>query len=441
VGDSQDTSNESPSARGTPESPPNAQVAQSTPDTVTLLDIVAVLATRWKLIFFTTFFAAVGIVLFSIYTVRMPADSRFNPMPNYYRPEAQILLTDPQSDSGIAGALGSSDLGILAGLAGAGGGQGEASAALAETLLNGRQTIDQIIEQFGLLQLYADADFPRDAARKAVRAAMGSEFDDLSGVLTVSYEDVDPEFATRALEQLVELLETRFNALTRDDARSRTVAIDAQLSQLEDDLNNARQAITDFQRRYGVIDPSSQGQQTMELVGQFRAQKFDLQIQRETLLQIVASEDDPQILRIDRQIDLLDELIGELETGFHVYSPISIPMDQIASLTAQFTDLRRDLALKEQIYSTFQAELMRAQITSQDTTPRFQVIEPPEVPEVKAGPSRGLLCMIVTVAAFLISIFTAFIVEYFARAAHDPGESYKVELIREQFRFRRRRKQ
>jgi tyrosine-protein kinase Etk/Wzc len=404
---------------------------------VTLLDLLTVLAIRWKLIFFTTFFAAIGSVLFSIYTLRMPPDSPFNPLPNIYRPEAQILLTDPDSDGGLASSLGSSDLGLLAGLASMGSAQGEASAALARSLLEGNHIIDQIIEEFDILALYEGSDFPRTEARRAVRGAITAEFDELSGILTVSFQDIDPVFATDVLQEIVNLLEDRFTSLTRDDARARTVAIDNQLQQLEDDLTRARQAVASFQERYGVIDPANQGQQTLELIGQRRAQKFELEIQRETLLQLVENSEDPQIQRIERQITLLEELIDELETGFSVYSPISIPRNQIASLTAEYSDLRRDLVLKEQIFSTFQAELIRAQIGSQDTTRRFQVIEPPELPEMKDSPSRALLCIIVTFAVLLLSVMLAFILEYFARAGNDPAESWKIDLIKSQFRIRR----
>ena len=98
---------------------------------------------------------------------------------------------------------------------------------------------------------------------------------------------------------------------------------------------------------------------------------------------------------------------------------------------------KRDLLLKENIFTTFQAELVRAQIESQDVTRRFQVIEPPEVPLVKAAPSRGMISIIVTIAAFFLSVFTAFMVEYFSRAKTDPLESQKIELIKDQFRIRK----
>ena len=208
--------------------------------------------------------------------------------------------------------------------------------------------------------------------------------------------------------------------------------------ELEDDLQQARSELRDFQRRYGVVDPQSQGQQTMDLIAQFRRQKFELELEREQIFELVQDRDDPQIRRINQNIRRIEELITELETGYRLYSPVTIPLNQIGSLTVQFADLQRDLELKERIYSTFQAELISARIETQDTTRRFQVVEPPEVPEVKAGPSRGMISIIVTVTALFLSIFLAFVVEYFARAKTDPTESGKLELIKDQFRFKKR---
>ncbi|MFW6288910.1 MAG: GumC family protein, partial [Spirochaetota bacterium] len=360
------------------------------------------------------------------------------PLPNYFESQAQILLSDPSSGGGVANSLSNADLGLLTGLRGLGGGQGESSAALAEELLRGNSLISEIVEEFDLVEEFADADAPLTAARNSVREALTTEFDNTSGVLKVSYESIDPIFATDVLQRVVTLLESRFTYLTRDDARARTQAIELQLQQLEDDLQQARDSLTSFQQRYGVIDPQNQGRQTIDLIAQFRQRKFDLELEREQIYELVQNRDDPQIQRINQDIRRIEELIAELETGYRIYSPISIPLDEIGPLTVQYTELQRDLLLKEQVYSTFQAELIRARIESQDTTPRFQVIEPPEVPEVKAGPSRGLISMIVTITAFFLSIFLAFVLEYFARARHDPEEARKLEAIRNQFRRHRK---
>lgn len=405
-------------------------------DTVSLLDLIAIIAKRWKLIFFTTFFAALGIVLFSLYTIRVPADSPNNPMPNFYSSEARILLTTPDS-GGVSGSIEGTDLGVLRGLSSLGG-QRNDDAALVQELLTGRDLLDRVIEEFDLLEDYAGAEFPRTAARQAIRGGLTFEFAADSQILTVSFQSIDPVFATDVLQRIVSILESQYIYLTRDEARARTQAIETQLQQLEDDLQQARAALSDFQSRFGVVDPQSQGRETVDLIAQFRQQKFELELEREQVFELVQDRDDPQIRRINQNIARIEELIRELETGYRLYSPVSIPLDQIGPLTTQYNDLQRDLALKEEIYNTFQSELVRSRIEAQDTSRRFQVIEPPEVPELKAGPSRGTISMVVTITAFFLAVFTAFIMEYFERAGYDPSESKKLEYIKDQFRIRRR---
>ncbi|TVQ25742.1 MAG: hypothetical protein EA382_06485 [Spirochaetaceae bacterium] len=414
---------------------PAPQMRTVSDDTVSLLDLIAVLARRWKLIFFTTFFAAVGIVVFSIYTLRMPPDSPFNPLPNYYRAEAQVLLDTPGS-SGMRG-LADSELGILSGLVGLSASAGSSSAALAQELLRGNTILDSVLDEFGLIEKFADADSPRAAARKSVRDNMVVEFDASSGILTVGFEGIEPLFAADVLTRIVGMLEERFVALTRDRTQDRSRALESQLNRLDDDLERASSALTEFQRRYGVVDPVAQGQRTIAIIDQFRQQRFDLELQREQVLAIVQDRTDPQIQRFDRSIARIDGLIGELTTGFRVFTPMTIPLDQVADLTVRYVELERDLRLKQQVYTSFQAELIRAQIESQDTRRQFQVIEHPEVPLVKAGPSRGVISVIVTITAFFLAVFTAFVLEYFSRAAGDPDEARKLDFIRRQFRLRR----
>jgi uncharacterized protein involved in exopolysaccharide biosynthesis len=103
-----------------------------------------------------------------------------------------------------------------------------------------------------------------------------------------------------------------------------------------------------------------------------------------------------------------------------------------------YLDLQRDLQLKQEIYYTFRAEMVRAQIETQDTSRIFQIIQAAEVPDVKTSPSRGMMCIIVTVTAFFLSVFLAFVLEFFSRARRDPAEARKLKMIRDQFRFRRR---
>ena len=52
--------------------------------------------------------------------------------------------------------------------------------------------------------------------------------------------------------------------------------------------------------------------------------------------------------------------------------------------------------------------------------PIFQILEYAEVPDLKSGPSRGMLCIIVTFAAGFFSVFLAFLLNAIKNVKNDP---------------------
>ena len=63
----------------------------------------------------------------------------------------------------------------------------------------------------------------------------------------------------------------------------------------------------------------------------------------------------------------------------------------------------------------------------QTETPVFQVLERPSIPDIKSGPSRGKLCIIVTFAAFFIAVFLAFLLNAIENIKKDPEAMAKLK--------------
>ena len=59
--------------------------------------------------------------------------------------------------------------------------------------------------------------------------------------------------------------------------------------------------------------------------------------------------------------------------------------------------------------------------------PVFQILEYAEIPDMKSGPSRGKLCIIVTFAAFFISVFLAFLLNAIENIKNDPEAMAKLK--------------
>jgi uncharacterized protein involved in exopolysaccharide biosynthesis len=88
-----------------------------------------------------------------------------------------------------------------------------------------------------------------------------------------------------------------------------------------------------------------------------------------------------------------------------------------------------ELNAQQQIYTQLkvQLELTYAAIASE--TPIFQVLETAKVPDLKSSPSRGIICIIVTLGAFFFSVFLAFVLTVLENIRNDPEAMEKFRAV------------
>jgi len=127
-----------------------------------------------------------------------------------------------------------------------------------------------------------------------------------------------------------------------------------------------------------------------------------------------------EILRLDEERRSLERSVA-LGTSF-----AGVP-----AITAEITRLDVELGAQRQIYNQLkiQYELLKVEMASEK--PVFQILERAEVPEVKSGPDRRRLCIIVTVAAGIGSVFLAFILNALLNVRKDPEAMRKLRGKRE----------
>jgi tyrosine-protein kinase Etk/Wzc len=409
-----------------------------TDGTITLADILLVFVKRRWFIIGTTFVAAVLVLLFSILTLVIPPDSPFNLMPNYYRPQVVVLIQE--SGTSMISALASSSGALSKFLGGAA--PVNPNVALAKKLLTGITMKDQIIEEFDFFTKYEleKSKFPQTAAREAFDVNSGFSFGDpasgTENIITISYEDIDPVFASRVADRLVEILAMRFKELSLEKVSTKKEFIGTRLGVVEGELQATQKEMEDFQLRYGVIDISSQAKEQAELMASLQAEVIKGELELQTLEEYLDTNN-PRIVRIRQEIDKKSQLINELKTGFEQYSGGVIPQNMIPELTTKYLSIRAEIAVQEKIYSMLRQEYELARIEETDTTKTFQIIEPVEVPEMKAGPYRSKICIITTLVAFFLACITAFVIEYFAKAQQDPEEAAKINAMKEMLRLRK----
>ena len=127
-----------------------------------------------------------------------------------------------------------------------------------------------------------------------------------------------------------------------------------------------------------------------------------------------------------KEIVKLQEQIQQLERSVsNVYSSAGAP-----SIMRDMGLLKTELAVQEQVYGQLKAQYEMLKITMASEQPIFQILEYAEVPDLKSGPSRGMLCIIVTFAAGFFSVFLAFLLNAIKNVKNDPVAMGKLSSPR-----------
>ena len=314
---------------------------------ISLLDLIAVLW-RWKrLVIGLTGLVMLGVVTYAIVSKKLPPEKSF--LPDMYTSSAIMLIGgESNKANNVLTQLASSGLGNIAGLAGLSGSGGTSYSKLAVYLAGSDSFLDVIIQEFDLTNRYKIKKFPKTESRKLLKKRLTAKLDDKSGIFSLTFKDIDPEFAQRVVDFAVSYYEQRFSEIGFD---------------------------------------------------KHKLEKEGLEKSLQTALN--------EIKRLE------SEAAGLERKTINAYS--SVP-----SIALEATRLNREIQVQEQIYGQLKAryELLKIEMASE--MPVFQVLDYPQVPEIKSEPGRGKLCIIATFAGFFFSIFLAFLLNALHDIRHDP---------------------
>jgi uncharacterized protein involved in exopolysaccharide biosynthesis len=136
--------------------------------------------------------------------------------------------------------------------------------------------------------------------------------------------------------------------------------------------------------------------------------------------------DDPVIKRLRAERQNLSSLISEMETGFDSYEEVLPSQQDLPKLALEFSHLKRDLLIQSKIYEILTQQYELAKLNVEGEEPVFQVLELAEAPDLKSGPSRSIIVIVTTFAAFFFSVILAFVMNAWRNIRNDPERMKKL---------------
>ena len=424
--------------QGPPSAEPAAEPVQD--DTFTVLDLVLVLVRRRRLIVATTGIAAVVLLGYNILAMVIDPESRWNLLPTWFTASVTVSIADDGPDYGAGAATLLSripDTGGLADFASLLAPGTSTDASRAQELLIGREILDALARQQGFV---TDASGNDDIVR--ARARLGENLDTEylfeSDLLVISYDHYYPDQAAAGLEFAVQRLREKMHALTIERVRRRKIFLDERLAEVRQDRTEAQDTLTEFQQEFGVINLAAQSESAIQSVTALKTELYRKQVELHSQIELLG-ENTAAVVRLRSAVDQLRTLIREIEHGFIEFQDSAIPLQELPALGVRYLDLATELSVHDTIYAFLRSQYESTRIEENAKESAFQIVEEVEVPLRKSRPSRALICIIGTLAAFMASILAAFAVERFKRAESDPVQRRQLDEIRQEIGFMRKR--
>ncbi|MEM6388774.1 MAG: hypothetical protein AAF825_02930 [Pseudomonadota bacterium] len=240
-------------------------------------------------------------------------------------------------------------------------------------------------------------------------------YDPGSGMLDLRAFAFEAEEAQEIAEEILKHSSRVINdlsAIAREDA---TRYAREDLMQAQDELKDARGALTGFRSRTRIIDPSADLQGQMGLLTTLQQQLAEAMIELD-LLRDTTVEGDPRISRALRRIDVIETRIEEERSKFGqggvIGTGLSDEEQDYATLVAEFERLTVDREFAEQTYiaalSAFAAAKAEAERQSLYLAPYVR----PTLAETARHPQRLLL--IGLTGLFLILAWSIVVLVYYS---------------------------
>ena len=367
-------------------------------DGIDLLDLLIVLASRWRLLVLTPVIAGAA-ALGVTYLIAPTFTSK------------TTFLPPQQQQSVAASALAS--LGALSSLAGGAAGiksPGDQYVALMQSV----NVEDRIIDKFKLMDVY-DAKY-RFLARKTlesnVRIALGKK----DGLITVEVDAEDPQLAADMANQQVAELRRLSGELALTEAQQRRVFFETELKRTRQRLTEAQQVLQSSGFNAGALkaEPKAAAEGYARLKAEVTSAEVRLQAMRRAM-----ADTSPDV---QQQLALLGALQTQL---LKLESTVSAPND------ADYISRYREYKYQETLFELFSRQYEMARLDESREGALIQVVDVATPAERKSKPKRAFIALAFVFGTGLLLTMFVLIRQFWRQAKANPDRAEKLARLRQ----------
>ncbi|MBW7875416.1 MAG: hypothetical protein H3C47_05465 [Candidatus Cloacimonetes bacterium] len=386
-------------------------------DEIDLFELFAILYRRkWFILGFTALISGLSIWY---------ALSR----PNIYKAQATLLPPSSGDKGKLAGMLGQLSALPLLGMGGLGGTDNANSFDILKAHLQTRENLWKVIDSFGLKEhLKVESKF-REDVEQAYLKALNIDSDKKSGIIKIAYSDTDPQLAARIVNMNVEMLDQISREKVVSENRKKRMFLEERLAEATQDLMKAEEEIQKYKKDNRLLTVEGQAKATVEAAFRIQSEILLSRGKLKVRLELGSSDNHPEVKILNLEIQAMEKQLRDMEEGRLQIEPVAasrtelqdedkkrvaltyIPLAEIPRIELEMERLIRKKLVAQEVFTVLTKEYEVSKIESSKEQEVIQVVELAEPPQKKDKPSRAVIVIVATMAAFMFLCFSVLLMD------------------------------
>lgn len=330
-------------------------------------------------------------------------------IPKTYKANAKVMIPPESSLSlgGLTGLIGGSrsSSGLSSRILGMG---QTTSEDVILAILNSRTALENVINEFGLIDYY---EIKKNNMDKAIRAFSNDiSFDvDEYGMIEISVINKNPEKSAEIANYMINLLDSLNIAFNVEQAKNNRIFIEKRYIKNLSDLKLAEDSLQQFQKKYGMFAIPQQMEVAVKAAAEIESQLMAKEIAA-YFMKMQYGENSPVYQGTLAEISLLKNKVDELKKADKLTdeSNVFFPFKKGPEMAIDYLRLYREVEIQSKILEIVLPMYEQAKVDEQKSIPTISVLDKAGIPQLKHSPKRSLFILGIAFPIFIILLLQAF---------------------------------
>jgi len=356
------------------------------------LDILSVLAQRWKTI---AVFALLGLGGAGAYALLSP---------EWYAATLTVVPSQRATDTAAMSLAAKLPVGLDT---------FSTDVQRIQAVLTSNSVADEVIDKFHLQARYGQRY--REHTRQALWEHCTTTVDRKSGVVSLTCEDKDPEQAKEMTEYFGEIGNRVFGRVSSSSAREERRFLEAQVLKARRDVDESSRKLRDFQEQHKIVDLPEQSKAVISAMASIKGELISKQLEL-SYLSSFSARTEAGVVQLQQQIGIMESKLKQLEeaqqvkdlspavgsgsgaSGSFFPNAMSVP-----ELRFQLEQLMREQKIQETVFALMTQRFEMARVDEARDTSTFQILDHPTLPTYRSRPNRKRVAIMGAVGGIAIA--------------------------------------